>query len=375
VLGSLQSSALLGRLVLGSLHSTSRGLLPGLPCLLRHLVCQVRWGTPWWGPYPDLAFCNTHPMVGWVLLPHRPQPSLMCFCNRGGGNEVGSAPPLAGQLGGNPMWGFPPSLTPWGYPAGLYPPGFGSAGYSPAGGAGTVPPFFAGYPQQPQPIPLGGTGAAAAGSSASGVARATVSFAGPSSAEGAPPTSPVESSSHSLSVDSDTCDEVSDGASSVDDEEDPALLHLADERGEAEEELMTVPRSALACDLSSELPDFTSDILQRVSNDLGLAWDVEAEPEVARVLSLRLPHAEATAISPAFHMPADILELCKRSSSIAPSTFSRSLRVTEDDYHKLLHDPTGERCRRRATSLRGGREPFLVTLPFGRVRFQAWMAV
>jgi hypothetical protein len=72
---------------------------------------------------------------------------------------------------------------------------------------------------------------------------------------------------------------------------------------------------------------------------LGLAWDVEAEPEVARVLSLGLPHAEATAIRPAFHMPADILELWKRSSSTVPSTFTRSLRVTEEDYRELLQTP------------------------------------
>jgi hypothetical protein len=82
---------------------------------------------------------------------------------------------------------------------------------------------------------------------------------------------------------------------------------------------MTAPPSALARDLTSELPEFTSDVLQRVSNGLGLAWDVEAEPEVARVLSLGLPLPEATAVRPAFHMPAD-----KSGSGLPPLFLQRS---------------------------------------------------
>ena len=92
-------------------------------------------------------------------------------------------------------------------------------------------------------------------------------------------------------------------------------------------------------DLGTDLPEFTSHVLKRVSQDCGLPWVEGNAPAPVRVLSVGLPRGEQVANRSPFKLPSDILAIWNGTSSSNPSSFSKALRVAEEDYRALIQTP------------------------------------
>ena len=145
--------------------------------------------------------------------------------------------------------------------------------------------------------------------------------------------------------------------------EEEDILQPMGEQG-VEDELTTAHVDELARDLTSELPEFTTDVLKRVSLGLGLVWNEAGEPAPARVLYLGPPQSDRTiATRPPFQLPGDIHDIWKSSTPQSFPTFARSLRVSEEDFRALLQTPridaaVGEHLPHSVKATASGYSPF-----------------
>ena len=302
-------------------------------------VLPGQLGQPGPAPLPGHSGLQPQPAYGLgVAAATAPVPPQLfhSVAQQGGGSVAGPASLQGSQPGGSPALGQLLGATPLGNQLNRYLQGLELLGLLSFGQAGVdaTPQLTV---TQPAPLPASGSAVPAA---VAAVAGTSASTAGPSS--GTSMKGPAPTGSRPVVPDdtSSSSDDSSDSSSSSSEGDWPVLLHRTDDGGASADTVTGASTSDCALPdrtLTSELPDFTTTVLKRVSRGLGLPWDEGGEPAAQRVLSVGLPLHDAVATRPPFKLPADILDMWKSSTSAVGSGFANALRVTEEDYRELLY--------------------------------------